>query len=221
MVEVLTRPKTGVATSEAKLVRALCKRSYYDFLKIFWHEVVPEQPIWNWHIEYLCSVLQESMEDVFAWRPKQHDIICNISPGSTKSLAFTVFPTPWAWTRFPSFRMIGGSHGYDLSMDLSNKSRLIVHSDLYRAAFPEIKLRDDTKGHWENSKGGARYATSVGSKITGKHAHVCCIDDPLDPESSYSEEKVKVANRWCTQTIPSRKVDKLVAPTWLVMQRLC
>ena len=210
------------SVADDDVLRSLLPDSFFDFVKEFWDVIIPEDPIWNWHIETLCNELQVAAERVFAGKPKEYDIIINIPPGSTKSTICSVMFQPWTWLKFPSARHITGSHSDALSLDLSNKSRRIVQSAKYQRLFPEIKLRDDqnTKSHWENTKGGARYATSVGSKITGKHAHFISIDDPIDPKGARSEAELKAANDWMSETLPSRKVDKRIALTTLIMQRL-
>jgi len=129
---------------------------------------------------------------------------------------------PWVWTRMPSARIIGGSYAYNLSMDLSRRGRDIVKSDKYRKAFPEVKLRDDqdTKSYFMNTKGGSRYAVGVGGSVTGMHGHFLMIDDPIDPNKAISEVELTTANRWLAETLPTRKVNKVVVPTILIMQRL-
>ena len=68
--------------------------------------------------------------------------------------------------------------------------------------------------------GGNRYSTSVGGTLTGFHAHILIVDDPLNPEQAASEKELENCNRWMEQTLPTRKTDKEVSATVLVMQRL-
>jgi len=56
--------------------------------------------------------------------------------------------------------------------------------------------------------------------VTGLHAHFLFVDDPLDPNEAVSEADLKTANRWMKETLPTRKVNKLITPTILIMQRL-
>lgn len=48
--------------------------------------------------------------------------------------------------------------------------------------------------------------------------HNC--DDPLNPKQAASAVELKSANDFFDKTLPTRKVDKAVTPTYLVMQRL-
>ena len=40
---------------EYDLVRSIVKESLYEFVKEFWDVIVPEKPVWNWHIKYPVS----------------------------------------------------------------------------------------------------------------------------------------------------------------------
>ena len=69
---------------EIDLLRSICKNNFYRFVQEFWPIIIPEKPVWNWHIEYLCWELQNLFADVEAGRPKKHNLIINLAPGSSK-----------------------------------------------------------------------------------------------------------------------------------------
>ena len=212
----------GVSTDYLALKRVLCRKSLFEFVKRFWDVIIEEEPEWNWHISFLCDEVQKTMERVFLSQPKLYDLIINISPGETKSTLVSVCLTPWAWTRMPSFRSINGSYAADLSLEMSRKARDIVESDEYRECFPEVAIRKDqnTKSNFVTTSKGQRITTSTGAGITGKHAHALIIDDPLNPKQASSDAELKEANMWMEETLSSRKVNKTVTPTILIMQRL-
>ena len=68
-----------------ELERSVCRDSFFCFLKRFWSIVVPEAPVWNWHIEFICNEMQKLAERVFKGLPKKYDLLINVPPGSTKS----------------------------------------------------------------------------------------------------------------------------------------
>jgi predicted phage terminase large subunit-like protein len=214
--------KEDVAFTEDSLVKSIVMESFYDFVREFWDTIVPEKPVWNWHIKYLCDEIQEDVERVFRGEPRLNDIIINVAPGSTKSIIASIMLPAWTWTRFPSCRCICGSYAANLALELSRKGRDVIKSDKYRRIFPEIELRDDqdTKSNFANTKGGQRYAVGVGGSVTGMHGHILIIDDPLDPTKAISEVELKTANTWMAETLSTRKVDKEVTLTILIMQRL-
>lgn len=205
-----------------ELLASICRESFWEFVQNFWDTVVPEKPVWNWHIKYICDEMQTLAERVFDGQPKLHDEIINISPGTSKSSVCSVLFPPWTWTRMPTARHICGSYSYPLALDLSRKSRDVVTSEKYQACFPKIKLREDqnTKGYFANTYGGIRYSVGIMGSVMGMHGHFIIIDDPLDPNQAISEADLKAANHWLKETLPSRKVDKAVTPTVLIMQRL-
>lgn len=208
--------------TEADLVRSIATDSFEEFTREMWHTVIAEPLVWNWHMSLLCDEMQYVAERVFAGKPKEHDLIINISPGTTKSTIASVMFPAWTWARMPSARSICGSYTQPLALELSQRSRDVVSSEMYRMAFPEIQPRPDqwTKSHWKNTLHGDRYACTVGGSVTGMHGHFLIVDDPIDPKGARSTEELKTANHWMTETLPSRKVDKAVTPLILIMQRL-
>lgn len=222
--QLLSRTRAGEETGydEYSLLASVCRESLFEFIKEFWSEIIAEKPIWNWHIEYLAEELQKVAERVFAGKPKEYDLAINVPPGSTKSTLCSIMLPPWTWTRMPSARYLGGSYVDSLAMDLSRKNRDVVLCDKYRRAFPNVVLRKDqmAKSHFVNTAGGSRYSFGVQGTVTGMHAHFIGIDDPLNPERAVSEVELETANRVMSETLFTRKVDKDVTVTILIMQRL-
>lgn len=222
--ELLKETRLGSATGydEYELIASVTRESYFEFVKEFWGQVIAETPIWNWHIEFLAEELQTLAERVFKNLAKLYDLVINVPPGSTKSTLCSIMFSPWTWTRMPSSRFLGGSYAANLAMDLSRKNRDVVLSDKYRRAFPEIGLSPDqkAKAHFVNTKGGCRFSFGMQGTVMGMHAHFIGIDDPLNPEKAVSEKELEKANRVMSETLFTRKVDKAVTPTILIMQRL-
>ena len=198
-----------------------CRRDLFYFVKNFWSEVIHEDPVYNWHIPYLCKELQTLAQSVFERKPKPYDLIVNIPPGTTKSTIVTVMFPAWLWTVDPTLRIISNSYSSALSLDHATRSKDIIQSDKYRMLFPEVEIRHDKSGkqNYENTAGGFRYASSTGATITGFHAHIIINDDPVNPKQAESDQMRNVANDH-VKTLSSRKVDKAVTPMITIMQRL-
>lgn len=213
-----------------------CRRSLFHFVQEFWSEVSPEEPVWNWHIEYLCDEFQKDLlrlcrivkkvggkETIIKEREeKLHDGITNVPPGSSKSTIYTIMAPAWLWTIDPTIKILTASYSADLAIDHAVKSRDVIQSDRYRKYFPEVEIRSDhnNKANYKNTKLGERYATSVGGSVTGFHAHLLLCDDPLNTKQSASEGELESASSFMDSTIPTRKVDKKISYTHIVMQRL-
>lgn len=202
-------------------LRERCRRDFFFFVQTFWETIINEPPVFNWHIPFLCNELQELSRCIIERTPKPYDEIINIPPGTTKSTIATVMFHPWLWAIDGTIRIITNSYSEELSIEHATKSRDIITSDLYKKLFPEIKLRRDksAKMSYENTLGGARYTTSTGGTITGKHAHLIINDDPISPGMANSEVARLTANEH-TKTLSTRKVDKKNTPTLVIMQRL-
>lgn len=198
-----------------------CKRSFYYFFKTFWPVLESEKLVDNWHIEYLCNELQIVAERVFDREKKEYDLVINIPPGTTKSTTATVMFNAWNWAVDPRIRVISSSYSNSLSIDHAIKTRDIVRSDMYSEMFG-VELKEDQSGksQYKNTDGGERIATSTGGTVTGKHGHFIIIDDPINPKGAASEKERENANYHIKNTLNTRKVDKEVSVTILIMQRL-
>lgn len=218
MNEVLDIP----AYTDAEIAAEICKQDFFEFVKEFWDIIIPEPPVWNWHIPYLCGQLQEVGERVIRREDKLADVAINIPPGTSKSTIATVMFPAWLWTRDATIRILTGSYSAALSTDHAVKSRDIIRSAKYQEYFPEVRIKrdQDNKTHYKNEAGGERFATSVGGTGTGFHAHIIIIDDPLNPKEAASEADRTTANSWMDTTLSTRKIDKSLTPTVLIMQRL-
>ena len=201
---------------------ALCRKSFYYFVQQFWDVIIPETPLWNWHIEYLCSELQVIAERVKNRDANPYDLLINISPGTTKSTLVTIMFPVYCWILDDTIRSLTASYSISLSNDHSAKSRDIIKSERFKRFFPDVRIRKDfdNKSHYKSRNGGERFATSVGATATGFHAHLIIIDDPLNPKEAASDIMRDAANDFMDRTLPTRKIDKDVTPTIMVMQRL-
>ena len=230
------RVRTAIEQDPHMITRELCERSLFYFMKEMWGEVSSDEFIPNWHIPYLCAELEDIAERAAANVPRTYDLIINIPPGTTKTITCSIMFPVWCWTKWPRLRFITASYSKDLALETAEYARDLIRSDTFKAIYPDLMIKDDkdTKGnyklmyrkYYEGSKysrmvpGGNRFSTSVGGTLTGFHGHILIVDDPLNPEQAASEKELEKANRWMSQTLSSRKVNKAVVPTILIMQRL-
>ena len=199
-----------------------CRRNFHYFLRAFWHVINTEKFTDNWHIKYLCDELQKVGYRVKDRQPKEYDLCINIPPASSKSTIVTIMFPVWLWIIDASLRTLSASYSGTLAVEHSVKSRDIIKSDKFKELFPEINIRPDFDGksHYKNAENGERFATSVRGSVTGMHAHVILVDDPLNPKEATSDVERQNACDFMTATLSTRKVDKAVTPTILIMQRL-
>lgn len=188
------------------------------FIRAAWEQVEPAQTFTDgWHIDAICDHLEA------VTRGELEKLVINVPPGHAKSLLTGVFWPAWAWTAHPHLRWIFGSYAANLSIRDSIKMRELLLSDWYQARWGDkvkIKATKDTQAEYETSMGGFRYATSVGGSVTGRHAHVQVIDDPLSALQAYSEAERASANLWVDSTLSTRWVPGEPQKRVVVMQRL-
>lgn len=216
--------------------RELNNRSLYQFLQYFWEDVSQHTFQPNWHIEYLCKELGQVALQVGDKRPRDHDLIVNVSPGSSKTITCSIMFVAWCWTKWPWMRFITASYSGALSLESAEHCRDLIRSDRFQAMYPDIAIKEDkdTKSNYRIVKkefgtfgtrtkevaGGSRYSTSVGGTLTGFHGDIIIVDDPLNPSQAVSDVELANANNWMEQTLSTRKTQKAITPTILIMQRL-
>jgi predicted phage terminase large subunit-like protein len=205
-------------------IRQFTPKSLFIFFQEFWHVIEPtKEPVYNWHIEKLCGILQAHAERVAAKLPRDKHLVINVPPGTTKSTLVSVMFPAWAWINWPWMKFITGSYEETLALRDAVKSRDIIKSDLYQACFRNVfKLKMDVnkKSEYANDKGGFRVATSVSGSITGYHADIWVIDDPIDPRGAKSRAEIQSTKEWMDLTIPSRMTDLNISVQIMIMQRL-
>ena len=239
----MTRTKMPKAAMMRELIRqphavtrALNDRSLYDFLLYFWPVVSAHPFKGNWHIPYLCSELEKIAYRVGNREPKEYDAIINVPPGSTKTITCSIIFPAWCWTKWPWMRFICASYSGALSLESAESCRELIRSTSFQEIYPDIDIKEDkdTKSNFRIVKkkfnanghapriipGGYRFSTSVGGTLMGFHGDILIIDDPLNPTQAVSDVELGNANRWMEQTLPTRKTDKAVTPTILIIQRL-
>jgi len=224
-------PLSMVAPLYNEATAILCKRSLYFFMQEFWNEVSNDTFKPNWHLKLFCDELQTIAERVAQNKPKKHDLIVNVPPGTTKTTTFIIMFPVWCWINWHWMRFITASYSSALSLESAEYSRDLIRSTKFANIFPELSIKQDkdTKSNFRIIKvmpdgtmklGGNRYSTSVGGTLTGFHGHILLVDDPLDPNKAVSEVELANANRWLDQTLSTRKIDKEITPTIMIMQRL-
>lgn len=201
----------------------LCKRNFKIFVKEFWDVVVPDALIWNWHLDVLCELVEETDRRVFANLPAENDVIINVPPGTSKTMVLCVMATAWDFACKSDIRVFVGSYSDDAVKEMADKIRLIMQSEKYMLYFPNVKIRRDKNSihQFKTVDNGEFYAFTVGGTLMSKHANILRVDDPINPKSATSKaEIVNVNKKFFDKTIPSRKTNKLTTVMYLIMQRL-
>ena len=127
---------------------------------------------------------------------RKNRVIINIAPRMGKSeFSSYLFPA-YFLGKYPSKKIIMGTHTASLSEDFGRKVRNLIDSEDYRELFPKTVVADDQKaaGKWSTGAGGQYYAAGVGGALAGRGADLFVIDDP------HSEQDVKANSRLAFDT---------------------
>ena len=204
--------------------RRECEQTYYKFVHESWKVLEPETPlIWNWHIKYLCNVIQNLVEKVANKEDIAKDVVINMPPRSLKSYICSIMLIPWVWTKWPHLKFINSSYALGLSTSHCRKSRLLIESDWYQEKWGEMfSLVGDqnVKSYFENDYGGHKFAASVTGAVTGHGADIVIVDDILNPLEAASPIALERSLDHYHNTLYSRLNDQSKGLRIVVMQRL-
>lgn len=190
--------------------------SFYDFVKMSWPLVEHGRPfVDGWHIGAVC----EHLEAVY--RGQISNLVINEPPGCMKSLATSVMWPVWCWVQDPGWRFILGSFDESLVGRRDGGKVLdIVKSKWFAERWGDrvmIKGKDPSISEFYTTKGGMRFATSVGGKVLGRHGHAFIVDDPTKPQTMTNATLAETW-RWKQETAASRLLPG--GAFVLIMQRL-
>lgn len=200
------------------------EKSFHSFVKEAWEVFDPAAFVDNWHLEDLCM----HMEQVAKGNIKR--FLINVPPRTAKSNIISVCYPAWVWAQReigpqsgPQVSFFYASYAEALALEHSLKCRRLVESKWYQKYWGRrFKLVSDrnTKGHFENDKGGYRMASSVDARATGWGAMCVFADDPHLVKEAESEDVRTGVVRWWSETIPSRLNDRKTGALGVVMQRV-
>src|SRR5208283_4601048 len=132
---------------------------------------------------------------------KYRNVIINLPPRHMKSALASILYPAWRLGCDPTVKFICISYGDDLAHELSAQTRKIMRSPLYKLIFPGTILDKSAVDHIRTTMGGYRYATAVGSDITGFGADEIIIDDPVQPEDALSERVKQQLRDWVDSSV--------------------
>lgn len=206
------------------LKRSVYTESYYEFFKWSFSILLPNDKLEdNFHIKYLCDLLQDEQERIERREEKKEDIIVNIPPRSTKTMICSVSFPVWVWVRMPTARFITVSFDDTLSLKNAQDSRDLINSNEFQELFGKsFKLRTDAnaKGFYFNDKGGYRLSKTTGSNITGHSGLYLIVDDPQNPKTAESEIERDNVKNYYRQSLYNRLTPINLGLRLIIMQRL-
>jgi predicted phage terminase large subunit-like protein len=208
---------------ELELKREIFKKSYFEFFKWSFGILFPNEKYEdNFHVKYLCDLYQGEIERIIRKEAKTKDIIVNIPPRTSKSLITSVCLLPWMWIKEPTLPMINVSFDDELTLVNAQLSKDIIKNPEFKDMFPDIIIRYDmdSKGFFQNTKGGFRMSKTTGANITGHKGVVIVVDDPQNPLTAESEVDRKKTITYYTRSLYNRLTPERLGVRIIIMQRL-
>lgn len=147
-------------------------------------------------------------------------VLVNLPPLHMKSMIVSMLYVAWRLGRDPARRFITVSYGNDLAHDHSSLARALMKSPLYQRIFPGTVLDKSAVDYVRTTKGGYRYATSIGSDITGFGADEIIVDHPMQPDDAASERAKERVRSCVFNSVLTRFNDPTKGALILVMHRL-
>jgi predicted phage terminase large subunit-like protein len=210
-----SRPTDDESAQKLEALIQLARTDLMCFVELVFDVLHPGDPlIYADYLGLLASLLMR------VERGKYQRVIVNMPPRHMKSMMVSVFYVAWRLGRDPTAKFITISYGDDLAHDLSALTRTLMMSKKYRAIFPGTILDKKAVDYVRTTKGGYRYATSIGSDITGFGADEIIVDDPMQPDDAASEHVKERIRRWFDSSVERRFNNSAHEVLILVMHRL-
>lgn len=204
--------------------RETCEENLYAFLKAGWKYIDPAPFIGGWHLEAIAEHLQ-AVTDGHIKR-----LAINVPPRTSKSSLISVAYPAWIWAQSrigplsgPQVQFLSASYAHTLSLRDSVKMRRLVSSPWYQRYWGKrFAMTGDvnTKGRFENTKGGYRLATSVDGTTTGEGGDLILADDANSATEVESDLVRTSTNIWWDESMASRLNDPKTGAFIAVQQRL-
>lgn len=199
------------------VVKALLRTDFLLFLRKVVETIDPGVTyLHNWHIDAIVYEVMELTEG------RNRRLIVNMPPRYLKSIMLSVALPAWILGRDFTARVICISYSGELAAKFSRDFRRVLEAPWYRALFPATRISKakNTETEIETTRGGYRYATSIGGTLTGRGGDWLIIDDPLKQEEAESGSSRNRTNEWFFTTAANRLDNRQEGRIIVVMQRL-
>lgn len=223
-VAIIKGQKIDLDRSLLKIDALKNERSLYRFLKNGWKYIDPSPFTDGWPIEAVAEHLQAVCDGEIK------RLIINIPPRCAKSSLTSVAFPAWVWTQKqhtptsgPGVQFLHASYAQQLALRDSVKCRRLVDSPWYKERWGDrFDLTGDqnTKTRFDNTKGGSRLSTSVGSALTGEGGNIIVVDDPNAAQEAFSEATIEATIEWWDSALSTRLNDPRSGAFVVIQQRL-
>lgn len=200
------------------VITELAAKVFREFFRQAWHVIEPgTEFVPSWYIDAECDHAQAVTEG------RIRNLVVNQPPRTLKSNIWAVAWPAWEWIQHPETRWLFSSYALNLSIRDSVRCRRLIESKWYQERWGDkyrIATDQNTKGNFENDKGGHRIATSVDAATTGLGASRLICDDPHSVREAESDAIRKGTIDWWDATMSTRLNDQRTGTKVIIMQRV-
>jgi len=173
----------------------------------------------SWYHELLCKVL----ESVYYGRSKR--VIINIPPSYGKTEFAVKLFISWVLGKNSNYRFIYTSYSDDLATKTPANTKQIISSSAYKKVFGEKRFNKKADQHWyldkDGMEDGGMYSSTIAGGVTGFHADVLIIDDPMKAIEKNQRLSRKATIDFYTGTAKTRlRKSNPNSAIIIIMQRL-
>ncbi len=207
-----------VAALRVALRAEKARRSFYEFVKMFWPVVEPGAPyVDNWHIAAICEHLQAVTEGHI------RRLVINVPFRTAKSTLTSVLWPAWVWITRPSHQWLCGSYAEKLAIRDALRMRRLITSPLYTSMYGEsfaMTKDQNAKLRFQNDQNGYRIAFGMTGGVMGDGGNTLLIDDPHDRQSAHSDAERERDITTYDQALITRLNNQATDSIVIIMQRL-
>jgi predicted phage terminase large subunit-like protein len=184
---------------ELNKLRHLLLSDFKAFCDFFFRVKNGREMLWAPYLKEMCDTLQDTRYQL---------VVVNCPPVHGKSEICSVMYPAWVWANDPSIRAFTVSHTEKLAVHLMQYCKDLIETKEYKILFPHVKFHESAnqKSHYKTTKKGERKAVTPGGKVTGFHAHLIIVDDPIDASKATKHHDITNFTNWYNNVLLSRRL---------------
>ena len=169
---IIPDERTSVAQRLTYIAAERMRRDLRLFAQRAWSQIIPQTPIWNWHMSCICDHLSYVTQGDIRF------LMISLPPRHGKSLLCSVMWPAWHWLHNAGTQFITASVDDKLARRDSILSRRLIESPWFQSMYGKqfYLLPDENKADmFRNNAGGYRLMTSVQGRATGDGGDIQCF----------------------------------------------
>lgn len=193
----------------------------HGFLRLAWPRLRPGIPLVDGpHVREVCNHLEAVSLGLL------RNLVINVPPGTGKSITAGVCWPAFTWgpLGMAEKKWIFAGYSPSLSTRDARESRELIESEWFQERWP-ITLLDHADNSYRNTARGFRFSTSIRGELTGRHADVQVVDDPIKPiatqgAAAITRTELEFVKQWWGGTMSTRMANPKTTARVIIMQRL-